>query len=274
LRNNPLARKPLYRSTIIRRLPTMSVIDGKEVTLDERDKAEQLFASAPDPTMAMGAPAVYYYSDGKGGIVEKMPMKMHSLMLGGGIDNSGGGNMMINTGGGPMMHPSLAMGGQGPMIGGMMMGPQGGGGVMALASVLGPAPPAVITIGSGGQQQSVMAAGRAYQAAMVSSGPSRGAMTMNTNNMTATGMPMGMPANMAAMYRDTKVGGMTAASLALGGQPMGMTTTLKVGHVQMNAYCCSTPSIDYGMDSCDVCHDMNSLVWVWVWVLVVNSRYQ
>lgn len=45
------------------------------MTIEEREKSEQMF-SAPDPQYTS---AVYYYADGKGGIVEKVHAK-HSFV--------------------------------------------------------------------------------------------------------------------------------------------------------------------------------------------------
>jgi len=45
LLNNAVARKQLYRPTLIRRLPSLKLIDGREVTLEERDRSELIFAS-------------------------------------------------------------------------------------------------------------------------------------------------------------------------------------------------------------------------------------
>ncbi len=38
--NNPLARKHQYRPTLIRRIPSLSLIDGKEITADERERTD------------------------------------------------------------------------------------------------------------------------------------------------------------------------------------------------------------------------------------------
>ena len=40
LQNNPMARKPNYRNAIIKRLPSIVVFDGKEITPDERLRIE------------------------------------------------------------------------------------------------------------------------------------------------------------------------------------------------------------------------------------------
>ena len=40
LMNNPVARKPNYRTAIIKRLPALIVLDGKEITPEERIRIE------------------------------------------------------------------------------------------------------------------------------------------------------------------------------------------------------------------------------------------
>jgi hypothetical protein len=40
LMNNPVARKPNYRNAIIKRLPALIVLDGKEITNEERQRIE------------------------------------------------------------------------------------------------------------------------------------------------------------------------------------------------------------------------------------------
>ena len=41
LLNNPLTRKPNYRNAIIKRLPALIILDGKEITPEERQRIEQ-----------------------------------------------------------------------------------------------------------------------------------------------------------------------------------------------------------------------------------------
>jgi Leucine-rich repeat (LRR) protein len=41
LQGNPLARKPNYRVMIVKRLASLVVLDGKEITLDERQRLEK-----------------------------------------------------------------------------------------------------------------------------------------------------------------------------------------------------------------------------------------
>jgi len=40
LNNNPMTRKPQYRLNIIKKLPNLIVLDGKEITIDERNRIE------------------------------------------------------------------------------------------------------------------------------------------------------------------------------------------------------------------------------------------
>ena len=40
LMNNPVARKPNYRNAIIKRLPALIVLDGKEISNEERQRIE------------------------------------------------------------------------------------------------------------------------------------------------------------------------------------------------------------------------------------------
>ena len=62
--NNPVARKQLYRATCIHKIPNLKLLDGKEVTPEERDRAELHFSGdngimgsirAPNVIMASGA---------------------------------------------------------------------------------------------------------------------------------------------------------------------------------------------------------------------------
>ena len=44
LGNSPVARKQAYRPMLVKKIPTLRVIDGREVTAEERDHVELLFA--------------------------------------------------------------------------------------------------------------------------------------------------------------------------------------------------------------------------------------
>ena len=50
LGNNPVARKQLYRPGLIKRLPALQVLDGREILPDERERAELLFSTDPRPS--------------------------------------------------------------------------------------------------------------------------------------------------------------------------------------------------------------------------------
>lgn len=41
LLNNPMTRKPNYRTAIIKRLPALIILDGKEISPEERQRIEQ-----------------------------------------------------------------------------------------------------------------------------------------------------------------------------------------------------------------------------------------
>jgi len=41
LMNNPMSRKPNYRIAIIKRLPSLIILDGKEISSDEKMRIEQ-----------------------------------------------------------------------------------------------------------------------------------------------------------------------------------------------------------------------------------------
>ena len=96
LRNNPLARKHLYRPTLIRRLgASIQVIDGREVTQEEREKAEQIFANSSSVAMGsngeplinlapggMPTSGIYFYSD-QPRLPDKVPLKVQSFNIAG-----------------------------------------------------------------------------------------------------------------------------------------------------------------------------------------------
>ena len=91
VRNNPLSRRHLYRPTLVRKLPSLTVIDGKEVTFEEREKTEQMFSGAD----LHQSPLYYLCSEPR---VEKVPIRIQSLTLTGfGLDNSGPPGFMPST---------------------------------------------------------------------------------------------------------------------------------------------------------------------------------
>ena len=112
--NNPVARKQLYRPTLIRRLPSLKSIDGRELTLDERDRAELIFAADFRPA----GPSSAFVQDQRYGTA-KVPLKLTSmnfemmsgLQMGGGPQIGGGAPLMgIGVGGGGSGH-GAALGG-------------------------------------------------------------------------------------------------------------------------------------------------------------------
>lgn len=96
--NNAVARKPLYRSHIIRTLTSVRILDGKEVLPDERERADLLFCQEPEPSPQ----PVYIFTDQQhqapvhvsavaGGMTPsllakpaKLPVKVTSLNFGNG----------------------------------------------------------------------------------------------------------------------------------------------------------------------------------------------
>ena len=84
--NNAVARKQLYRPTLIRRLPSLKLIDGREVTLEERDRSELIFASDFRPTPG-------YMHEQRISATNKVPLKLTSMNfeMMSGLSTPGGG---------------------------------------------------------------------------------------------------------------------------------------------------------------------------------------
>lgn len=38
--NNPMTRKPQYRMNVLKKLPNLIVLDGKEILIDERNRID------------------------------------------------------------------------------------------------------------------------------------------------------------------------------------------------------------------------------------------
>jgi len=53
LANNPVARKQLYRPTLIRKLPTLKLIDAREVSPEERERSDLIFNQEPRASMGL-----------------------------------------------------------------------------------------------------------------------------------------------------------------------------------------------------------------------------
>ena len=75
--SNPLARKQLYRANVIRRLPTLKFVDGREVTYEERERIELMFVT---DTRAM--PHSLFYVDNQQHAKHQGNMQMGYAQLG------------------------------------------------------------------------------------------------------------------------------------------------------------------------------------------------
>ena len=53
LANNPVSRKQLYRANVIRRMPTLKIVDGREIGVDERERVELMFVADSRPPNAV-----------------------------------------------------------------------------------------------------------------------------------------------------------------------------------------------------------------------------
>ncbi|KAJ3035655.1 hypothetical protein HDV00_003595 [Rhizophlyctis rosea] len=88
---NAVARKHMYRFTLIMRFPQLHTIDGKDVTDEERRRAEVCFMeqclARDDPmTKLAAAPAANGAGGGQGGGINplvKLPIKITSVVLDG-----------------------------------------------------------------------------------------------------------------------------------------------------------------------------------------------
>lgn len=79
LMNNPMTRKPQYRLNIIKKLPNLIVLDGKEITIDERNRIEssQMYDAAK-------APPMIHYSQYPSA---KVPVKLNAVNFDGVFNN-------------------------------------------------------------------------------------------------------------------------------------------------------------------------------------------
>mmetsp|Transcript_17811 Transcript_17811/g.27562 ORF Transcript_17811/g.27562 Transcript_17811/m.27562 type:complete len:82 (+) Transcript_17811:4475-4720(+) len=75
-----MTKKPSYRSTIIKKLPSLLVLDGREITMDERNRIESntLFD-------AQKAPPNIHYSQYQ---TSKVPVKLNSVNFDGVFNNN------------------------------------------------------------------------------------------------------------------------------------------------------------------------------------------
>lgn len=160
LNNNSVARKQMYRATVLRRLPHVRVIDGREVMPDERERVELMFMTPADmvqgpggaqgPYAAMGVttaaggvgpggagvrgPAVTGAPDIRGG--GRLPVRLASV----GFDSAPGGGGGGGAGGMPQP-PTGSAAGPAMSVTSLAIGPGAGGG----------AP--VVTVGGGSSNQ-------------------------------------------------------------------------------------------------------------------------
>lgn len=63
--NNPMTKKHLYRPSVINKLAALSILDGREVTRDERERATTLFAHERAAAAAAGAASASNYASGE-----------------------------------------------------------------------------------------------------------------------------------------------------------------------------------------------------------------
>jgi hypothetical protein len=100
LANNPVARKQLYRATAIQKLPTLKILDNKEVSAEERDRVDILFSMETRATSYVGSAAP---AGGAQSSISKVPIKMSSVtfdQLGGAVQVQQSHHLSIGGGGG------------------------------------------------------------------------------------------------------------------------------------------------------------------------------
>lgn len=172
LNNNSVARKQMYRATVLRRLPHVRVIDGREVMPDERERVELMFMTPADmvqgpgvtqgPYAAMGVTAAAGPA-GPGANGGRSPASTPDIRPGGrlpvrlasvGFDSASGGGAAPAAG-------QPASGGAGPAMSvtSLAIGPGAGGGSAPVVTVGG---------GSGNQYSHPWASGQAVGGAAVS----------------------------------------------------------------------------------------------------------
>lgn len=79
LANNPVVRKQVYRAVLLGKLPSLRMIDGREVTAEERDYVMSMFAPPP-PVDTMAAMGMLLGGQGGGAAQgSKVPVKMTAL---------------------------------------------------------------------------------------------------------------------------------------------------------------------------------------------------
>lgn len=96
LANNPCARKPLYRPTMLRKLGSLRSLDGREIAPDERERADLLLTSDRPPVAPPPPLPEARLSAGN-----KVPLKLTSLhfdVFGGGSGGLDGGGLGLGGG--------------------------------------------------------------------------------------------------------------------------------------------------------------------------------
>jgi hypothetical protein len=81
LMNNPVSRKPNYRTAIIKRLPALIVLDGKEITPEERMRIEQAGGMMPGDQKA---PPMIHFAQYP---TVKVPVKLNAVNFDGVFNN-------------------------------------------------------------------------------------------------------------------------------------------------------------------------------------------
>ena len=79
--NNPVSRKPNYRTAIIKRLPALIVLDGKEITPEERMRIEQSGGMLPGDQKA---PPMIHFAQYP---TVKVPVKLNAVNFDGVFNN-------------------------------------------------------------------------------------------------------------------------------------------------------------------------------------------
>jgi Leucine-rich repeat (LRR) protein len=128
LGNNPVARKQLYRPSLIHRFPTLKFVDGKEISIEERERVELLFMQDRSTLVFHQDPRTVNYQGGMQGMMHmqqqaaKVPVKLTSVNF----DSLAGANRRtsgMQGGGRNQQHPAYAMGQDG---GNQVQGNKGG----------------------------------------------------------------------------------------------------------------------------------------------------
>lgn len=84
LMNNPVSRKPNYRNAIIKRLPALIVLDGKEITPEERQRIEQASGMMGGIPGDQKAPPMIHFAQFP---TVKVPVKLNAVNFDGVFNN-------------------------------------------------------------------------------------------------------------------------------------------------------------------------------------------